>query len=226
MKNGIIKKFILALSLAPVASASASSASEYEQIRQEYESKIKAYCTLEAVDQKIRHISKEANYPTDSVSLLSIQLDDPSLPESFKKRLPELIDLSTRAGIVVRENQLTELESKARMLPHDDQKRIDVFYKKIIKDKCMDYWTLDVASLKEKAQQGHPEAKFLLGSYMVRGEGMPQDCDDGIKWLTDASEDGVEGASLALSKMYANGFLCNITDKEKANYYEQRYNKQ
>lgn len=85
---------------------------------------------------------------------------------------------------------------------------------------------LDFKYFESEAKLGDSNAKYLLGSRLVRGLGVQQNCEEGISWLKEASSQGIAGASLALSKLYGSGMLCHIQDTALARKYEALYSKQ
>ena len=60
--------------------------------------------------------------------------------------------------------------------------------------------------LQKAAVFGDAEARFKLGSMYYHGDGgMPKDSEKAFKWLTKASEQGHEMATLILATMYLDG---------------------
>ncbi|MGZ9275331.1 MAG: tetratricopeptide repeat protein, partial [Nitrospira sp.] len=55
------------------------------------------------------------------------------------------------------------------------------------------------------AEHGHTEAQFELGVAMLKGDGMLQDFQAALKWLSRAAEGGNAQARYSLGVLYKNG---------------------
>jgi TPR repeat protein len=60
-------------------------------------------------------------------------------------------------------------------------------------------------TLFERAQKGDPSAQFELGDAYTKGEGVPQDSAEAVKWYRIAAEQGDAKAQYRLGLMYAIG---------------------
>src|SRR5215510_5509426 len=65
--------------------------------------------------------------------------------------------------------------------------------------------TASVATLKKRAAQGEVEAQFTLGVLYSKGEGVPQDEAEALKWFRLAATQGHARAQLNLGLLYATG---------------------
>ena len=52
--------------------------------------------------------------------------------------------------------------------------------------------------VKPHAEQGDADAQFILGVIYAQGRGVPQDYDEGIKWVRKAADQGFAPAKRAL----------------------------
>ncbi len=59
--------------------------------------------------------------------------------------------------------------------------------------------------LKPLAEQGHSDARLILGFMYLRGRGVPQNHAEAAKWFRKAAEQGEPMAQLGLGRMYALG---------------------
>jgi TPR repeat protein len=59
--------------------------------------------------------------------------------------------------------------------------------------------------LRQDAEQGNSLAQYLLGVVYSKGEGVPQDFAEAVKWLRRAADQGVVPAQFFLGGMYAMG---------------------
>jgi TPR repeat protein len=62
-----------------------------------------------------------------------------------------------------------------------------------------------VDSLKKEAAQGDADAQFTLGFLYSKGEGVPQDHAEALKWFRLAAAQGHAKAQYNLGAMYGNG---------------------
>ena len=56
------------------------------------------------------------------------------------------------------------------------------------------------------ADQGHADSQILLGVMYARGQGMPQDNAEAVKWFRLAAEQGDAGGQDSLGYMYKKGY--------------------
>ena len=63
----------------------------------------------------------------------------------------------------------------------------------------------DIPALKAKAAAGDPDARFLLGRALLRGEGAPKDLPEALRLLQAAAEAGHAGAMGAYGFMLSRG---------------------
>ena len=64
---------------------------------------------------------------------------------------------------------------------------------------------LDVEEIRQEAEQGYAEAQFNLGVMYAKGEGVPEDYQEAVRWCRMAAEQGVARAQYNLGVMYQNG---------------------
>ncbi len=62
-----------------------------------------------------------------------------------------------------------------------------------------------IESILQKAQQGDAEAQTNLGWRYIRGDGVPQDDKEAVKWFQKAADQGQKVAMAFLSLCYTNG---------------------
>lgn len=73
----------------------------------------------------------------------------------------------------------------------------------------------------ELAKAGDSRSQFYVGSMLVRGRGVPRDCEAGLRWLYSSSELGESSASFAiyvLAKSHIHE--CKINDIELSQKYK------
>ncbi len=63
----------------------------------------------------------------------------------------------------------------------------------------------EVAELRRVAEQGDAAAQFDLGLMYLKGEGVPQDHAEAVKWYRRAAEQGLAEAQFNLGLMYDKG---------------------
>ncbi len=68
-----------------------------------------------------------------------------------------------------------------------------------------DYETA-LRELRPLANQGNAEAQFNLGGMYDKGEGVPQDDTEAVKWYRKAAEQGYAEAQYSLGLMYVKGW--------------------
>ena len=66
---------------------------------------------------------------------------------------------------------------------------------------------------KQLAEQGDVEAQNRLGVIYYDGEGVKQDKDEGVRWLTKAAEQGHPSAQYDMGFIHYNG---NVVEHDKA----------
>lgn len=79
----------------------------------------------------------------------------------------------------------------------------------------------DFAELSAKAAQGNAEAQFTLGLRHVRGEGVPQNNSEGIRWLQKSAEQGFAPAQSELGYMYEHGHGTAVNYGEALKWYRK-----
>ena len=65
--------------------------------------------------------------------------------------------------------------------------------------------TGDISATKELADQGDADAQFNLGVMYYKGQGVPQDCAEAMKWYRLAADQGVARAQEMLGWMHYFG---------------------
>jgi uncharacterized protein len=73
--------------------------------------------------------------------------------------------------------------------------------------------------LKPLADQGNSKAQFELGVMYEKGQGVPQDDKEAVKWYRLAAEQGFASAQFNLGVMYAKGQGVPQDDKEAVKWY-------
>ena len=69
------------------------------------------------------------------------------------------------------------------------------------------------------AEQGDAEAQFFLGLMYYKGEGVPQDNKEAVKWFNLSIEQGNRDAQFVLGAMYKNGWGVPQDYKEAVKLY-------
>ena len=59
--------------------------------------------------------------------------------------------------------------------------------------------------LEKKAEAGDPYAQFNLGNAYYKGNGVPQDYKEAVKWYTKSAEQGFADAQCNLAACYEKG---------------------
>lgn len=67
-------------------------------------------------------------------------------------------------------------------------------------------WADSVSDLRTMAEQGDPEAQFVLGTMYRDGQGVEKDLSKTLKWWETAAELGNVDAQFALGNIYSGGF--------------------
>ena len=67
-------------------------------------------------------------------------------------------------------------------------------------------WADSLSGLRTLAEQGDPEAQFVLGTMYRDGQGVEKDLSKTIKWWESAAEHGNVDAQFALGNIYSGGF--------------------
>jgi uncharacterized protein len=63
----------------------------------------------------------------------------------------------------------------------------------------------EVNRIRHLAESGNAISQYKLGSMYVEGEGVSQDVDEGVGWLTKSAEAGTVEAQLKLGSLYVEG---------------------
>ena len=77
----------------------------------------------------------------------------------------------------------------------------------------------NICSLKQRAAQGNAAAQYNLGVMYVKGEGVPQDYKESLKWYRLAAEQGLAKAQYNLGVMYVKGEGVPKDYKEAVKWY-------
>ncbi|MEM7169280.1 MAG: tetratricopeptide repeat protein [Pseudomonadota bacterium] len=64
----------------------------------------------------------------------------------------------------------------------------------------------DLSYLAERAEEGDPEAQFVLGTLFRYGQGLEKSLPEALRWWTMAAEHGSVGAQFALGDIYSGGY--------------------
>jgi TPR repeat protein len=70
---------------------------------------------------------------------------------------------------------------------------------------CAEGSDIDVSELKARAEQGNATAQFYLGIRYAKGQGVPKDPAEAVKWCRKAAEQGYAMAQYILGAMYHYG---------------------
>ena len=81
--------------------------------------------------------------------------------------------------------------------------------------------------LEKKAEAGDPYAQFNLGNAYYKGNGVPQDYKEAVKWYTKSAEQGFADAQCNLASCYHKGEGVSQDIEEAVKWWkkaaEQRY---
>ena len=81
--------------------------------------------------------------------------------------------------------------------------------------------------LEKKAEAGDPYAQFNLGNAYYKGNGVPQDYKEAVKWYTKSANQGVADAQCNLASCYEKGEGVTQDIEEAVKWWkkaaEQRY---
>jgi TPR repeat protein len=81
--------------------------------------------------------------------------------------------------------------------------------------------------LVKKAEAGDPYAQFNLGNAYYKGNGVPQDYKEAVKWYTKSAEQGFADAQCNLASCYHKGEGVSQDIEEAVKWWkkaaEQRY---
>ncbi len=67
-------------------------------------------------------------------------------------------------------------------------------------------WADALSDLHDQAEQGDPEAQFVLGTIYRDGQGVEQDLEETLKWWQTAAELGYVDAQFALGNIHSGGY--------------------
>ena len=62
-----------------------------------------------------------------------------------------------------------------------------------------------LSNLRQLAEMGDANAQYILARFYARGEGVPQDYAEAVRWYRKAAEQGSVRAQASLGLMYAKG---------------------
>jgi TPR repeat protein len=73
------------------------------------------------------------------------------------------------------------------------------------------------------AERGHTDAQYNLGFMYLRGEGLPCDHMEGLRWLHCAADQGDEQSLRLLADLYRNGHYGVPLDLDEAERWDKQY---
>ena len=79
----------------------------------------------------------------------------------------------------------------------------------------------DFDAVKKAAEQGQTDAQGTLDVMYYRGEGVPKDDAEAVRWFRQAAEQGHAVAQGTLGAMYANGYGVPEDDAEAVRWYSR-----
>ena len=77
----------------------------------------------------------------------------------------------------------------------------------------------DFEAVREAAEQGDATAQFNLGVMYAKGEGVPRDDTEAVRWYRQAAEQDHADAQFVLGLMYTNGLGVLKDDTEAVRWY-------
>ena len=78
---------------------------------------------------------------------------------------------------------------------------------------------LDIEEIRQAAEQGEAKAQYNLGVMYAKGEGVPEDDREAVKWFRLAAEQGDAMAQHNLGVMYDKGEGVPKDDREAVRWY-------
>ena len=75
--------------------------------------------------------------------------------------------------------------------------------------------------IRKAAEQGHPDAQFLLGTCYENGEGVPQNHTEAAKWFRKAADQGYALAQFNLGVSYEQGIGVSKNYTEAVRWYRK-----
>jgi TPR repeat protein len=77
----------------------------------------------------------------------------------------------------------------------------------------------EISSLQLRAQQGNPEAEYLLGRSYMTGTGVPQNYEEAAKWFLQSAAQGSADAEFSLGYLYEHGDGVARDYQQAVSYY-------
>ena len=77
-----------------------------------------------------------------------------------------------------------------------------------------------IEKLLQSAEQGDPKAQYELGLMYAKGDGVPEDYQEAVKWYRKAAEQGQASAQSKLGGMYYLGQGVPTDYKEAAKWFQ------
>jgi hypothetical protein len=105
-----------------------------------------------------------------------------------------------------------------RMTPAQIRKAKDLTTKWLQNQFC---WDSDIAYCKKKADQGDSDVQYDLGLMYGKGQRVPQDYKEAIKWYTKSAKQGHAEAQNALGLAYAHGTSVPQNYSEAVKWYRK-----
>ena len=76
-----------------------------------------------------------------------------------------------------------------------------------------------LGQLRMKAEKGDADAGYRLGAAYIRGEGVSQDLEEGVRWLRRSAEQGNAEAEFGMGELCMNGLGVEQDDAEALRWY-------
>src|SRR5260221_5360588 len=88
-------------------------------------------------------------------------------------------------------------------------------------DDAADCSNTGVAACRRLADQGKAAAQYILGVMYQRGQGVPQDYAEAMKWYRKAADQGLPVAQSNLGTMYENGWGVRKDEAAAVRWYQK-----
>lgn len=208
-----------------------------------YQNSMKSLCAMLLVEQKMVSELDQVAKKMDLNAFMNLRTDDTSIPLDIRKHADKVTQYSSEMQTLAREIPKDELQRVSENLSPKEIEELRSIISEQLKKQCnlgddpwkkgrVGQWLVkstnahQLDSIEKEAKAGNSTAKYVLGSMLVRGEKVQQNCKTGIEWLKKASADGISDASMALARMYKDGFLCNIQDEAQSAQYQAAWEHQ
>ncbi len=200
-------------------------------------------CSMLSIEQKMVDELDQVAKKMDLNTFMSLRPDDPSIPPEIKKHADRVAKYSSDMQMITNTIPWEELQQVSEILSPDEKDELHQAVVKHLENHCnlgddpwrkgrVGQWLItankahEIELIRKDAMEGNSKAQYVFGSMLVRGEQVQQNCKEGIEWLKKASSGGIADASMVLARLYKDGFICGIRDKDQFEYYQTLWEQQ